>query len=178
MIKRFVGASIITLLLLSVAFAQDFRGTITGRVMDASKASIPSATVTVKNAATNESFTATTDSEGNFKVPFLRPGDYNVTVEAKGFKKAVRENFTVAISQIAAVDFSLEAGQITDTVTIEAAGQVVLESASADRGGVIDQQKVSELPLNARNPFMLGVLVAGVNFNGASIWQRPFDNGA
>lgn len=175
---RFWGASLVTLLLLGVAFAQDFRGTITGRVVDASKASIPNATVTVKNIATNETFTATTDSEGNYKVPFLRPGDYNVTVEAQGFKKSTRENYTLAISQVAAVDFSLETGQISDTVTIEAAGQVALESATADRGGVIDQQKVSELPLNARNPFMLGVLVAGVNFNGASIWQRPFDNGA
>ncbi|MBL8207287.1 MAG: carboxypeptidase regulatory-like domain-containing protein [Blastocatellia bacterium] len=177
-LSRFIGAGVTTLLLLGVAFAQDFRGTITGRVTDSSKASIPNATVTVKNAATNEVFTVTTDNEGNYKVPFLRPGDYNITVEASGFKKAARENFVVAISQIAAVDFALEAGQITDTVTIEASGQVALESASADRGGVIDQQKVSELPLNARNPFMLGVLVAGVNFNGASIWQRPFDNGA
>ncbi len=54
----------------------------------------------------------------------------------------------------------------------------MLETASADRGVVIDRQQVLELPLNARNPFMLGILTAGVNFNGASIWQRPFDNGA
>jgi len=177
-LSRFIGAGVTTLLLLGVAFAQDFRGTITGRVTDSSKASIPNATVTVKNAATNEVFTVTTDNEGNYKVPFLRPGDYNITVEASGFKKAARENFVVAISQIAAVDFALEAGQITDTVTIEASGQVALESANADRGGVIDRQKVLELPLNARNPFMLGILTAGVNFNGAAIWQRPFDNGA
>jgi hypothetical protein len=177
-VSRFLGAFGISLLLLNLAFAQDFRGTITGRVMDASKASIPNATVTVKNTATNETFTATTDNEGNYKVPFLRPGDYTISVEASGFKKAERQNYTVAISQVAAVDFALEAGQITDTVTIEASGQVALESANADRGGVIDRQKVVELPLNARNPFMLGVLTAGVNFYGASIWQRPFDNGA
>lgn len=165
-------------LLAGLALAQDFRGSITGRVMDSSKASIPNATVTVKNAATNESLTAVTNSEGNFRVPFLRPGDYNISVESQGFKKSSRDNFNLLISQVATLDFTLEAGAITDTVTIEASGQVVLESANADRGGVIDQQKVSELPLNARNPFMLGVLVAGVNFNGASIWQRPFDNGA
>ncbi len=62
-------------------------------------------------------------------------------------------------------------------MTIEGSAPVI-ETASADRGGVIDRQKVIELPLNARNPFMLGILTAGVNFYGASIWQRPFDNGA
>jgi phosphatidate phosphatase APP1 len=87
-LSRFLGAFGISMLLLNLAFAQDFRGTITGRVMDASKASIPNATVTVKNTATNETFTATTDNEGNYKVPFLRPGDYTITVEASGFKKA------------------------------------------------------------------------------------------
>ena len=54
-LSRWLGAGVLVSLLLSLAFAQDFRGTITGRVTDASKAAIPNATVTVKNAATNES---------------------------------------------------------------------------------------------------------------------------
>jgi len=53
----------------------------------------------------------------------------------------------------------------------------VLETANADRGLVIDEQRVREFPLNARNPFMLSLLTAGVNFNGNIIYQRPFDNG-
>src|SRR5713101_1981298 len=55
---------------------------------------------------------------------------------------------------------------------------LLLESAKADRGQVIDAQGVREFPLNARNPFMLSILSAGVNFNGNIIYQRPFDNGA
>jgi hypothetical protein len=164
-------------LLLTVSAAQDFRATITGRITDANKAAIPSAQVTVKNTGTNETTTATTDSAGNYRAPLLRPGLYSVSVEATGFKKSIRESIELVISQVATIDFSLEPGNISEQVTVQGEAPL-LESATADRGGVIDRQRVIELPLNARNPFMLGILTAGVNFNGASIWQRPFDNGA
>jgi len=163
--------------LMTVGVAQDFRATITGRVSDSNKAAVPNAQVSVKNLGTNEITSATTDSEGNYKAPFLRPGSYSITVEATGFKKITRDKVELVISQMATFDFALETGAISEQVTIEG-GAPVIETASADRGGVIDRQKVIELPLNARNPFMLGMLTAGVNFNGASIWQRPFDNGA
>jgi hypothetical protein len=170
----------ITLLCLSsitAVAAQDFRATITGRVTDSNKAAVPNAQVSVKNLGTNETTSATTDSEGNYKAPFLRPGAYSITVEASGFKRAMRDSVELVISQVATFDFALEAGAISEQVTVQGDASVI-ETATADRGGVIDRQKVIELPLNARNPFMLGILTAGVNFNGASIWQRPFDNGA
>jgi Carboxypeptidase regulatory-like domain/TonB-dependent Receptor Plug Domain len=160
-----------------ISAAQDFRATITGRITDASKAAIPNANVIVKNLGTNEETRATTDNEGNYKTPFLRPGAYSISVEASGFKKAVRDRVELVISQVATIDITLEPGNISEQVTISAEAPI-LESANADRGGVIDRQRVVELPLNARNPFMLGMLTAGVNFNGAAIWQRPFDNGA
>jgi hypothetical protein len=157
--------------------AQDFRATITGRVSDTNKAAVPNAQVQAKNIGTNEVTSATTDNEGNYKLPFLRPGSYSLTVEATGFKKVARENIELVINQIAAIDIALETGNISEQITVQ--GEVpLLEAASADRGGVIDRQRVIELPLNARNPFMLGILTPGVNFNGAAIWQRPFDNGA
>ncbi len=173
----FISSLSLLALMTMVSAGQDFRATITGRVTDASKAAIPNAQVTVKNLGTNDSTTATTDSEGNYKVPLLRPGTYSMTVEASGFKKATRENFELVINQVAVIDVSLETGNINEQVTIQGEA-AILESATADRGGVIDRQRVVELPLNARNPFMLGILTAGVNFNGAAIWQRPFDNGA
>ncbi|MEP7338390.1 MAG: TonB-dependent receptor, partial [Acidobacteriota bacterium] len=162
----------------SLASAQDFRATVTGRVTDANHAAIPGAQVQVKNLGTNEIATATTDTEGNYKVPFLRPGAYSITVEAQGFKKSTQDNVDLVISQKGTFDFSLQPGNVSEQITVVGDTQVALETASADRGGVIDQQKVLELPLNSRNPFMLGVLAPGVNFNGAAIWQRPFDNGA
>lgn len=176
-IHLLLAVAISLLCLSATTIAQDFRATIVGRVTDQSRAAIPGAQVTVKNIGTNETTTMTTSDEGNYRVPFLRPGAYSVTVEMTGFKKATRDNLELVISQVATVDFALEPGNISEQVTVQGDAPVI-ETATADRGGVIDRQRVIELPLNARNPFMLGVLTAGVNFYGASIWQRPFDNGA
>ena len=65
----------------SIAAAQEFRATVRGQVLDSSKGALPGATVTITNTDTNEVATATTNTEGNFTLPFLRPGQYTLTVE-------------------------------------------------------------------------------------------------
>jgi hypothetical protein len=158
-------------------FAQEFRATLTGRVTDPSNAAIPNAVVQIRNAGTNEIATSTTDNQGNYTIPFLKPGTYNLSAEVAGFKKVTQESLTLNVGQTATINLPMEVGAVTDTVTVT--GEVpVLETANADRGLVIDEQRVREFPLNARNPFMLSLLTAGVNFNGNIIYQRPFDNGA
>src|SRR5262245_4383958 len=174
---RLVSAALICVLVGMTGFAQDFRATLTGRVADSSKGAIAGAHVQVKNVGTNEVTVAVTNEEGNYKAPFLRPGVYSLSVEVTGFKKYVQDSITLNISQVATIDITLEAGNIAEQVVVTAQAPLI-EAANADRGGIVDRQRVVELPLNARNPFMLGMLTAGVNFNGASIWQRPFDNGA
>lgn len=157
--------------------AQEFRATVTGRVTDQSGAAITGVPVQLRNINTNEVAAGVTDSQGSYTVPFLRPGNYSVTVEAPGFKKAIRDGLALNVGQTATINVSLELGAITDQVTVTAETPM-LETANADRGTVIDEQAVRELPLNARNPFMLSALSAGVNYNSNIIYQRPFDNGA
>src|SRR5262249_60105776 len=159
--QRFLTTAVTVLLCGVFVAAQDFRATITGRVTDPQKAAISGAQVHVKNLATNEVTSMVTDSEGNYKVPFLRPGSYSVTVEAQGFKKASGENIDLVINQVATVDITLEPGSIAEQVTVTAQAPLI-ESANADRGVVIDRQRVVQLPLNAPNPFMLRVLTAAV----------------
>lgn len=158
-------------------FPQEFRATITGRVTDPTDAAVGGAVIVVKNVDTNESAATNADVRGNYTVPFLRPGNYTVTVEAPGFKKVSREGLTLNVGQTAMVNINLEVGAVAEQVTVTAETPI-LETAKADRGTVIDNRRVTELPLNARNPFMLSQLVAGVNYNGNAIYQRPFDNGA
>ena len=112
------------------------------------------------------------------EITTLRPeaGTYSISAEQTGFKK-FQQDIQLSINQVATANIAPEVGQLTDQVTVTA-GVEILELSTANRGSVIDNQQVREFPLNARNLFMLGMLVAGVNFNGASIWQRPFDNGA
>ena len=157
--------------------AQEFRATVTGRVTDPSGATVPNAVVQARNLGTNEVATATTDNLGNFTIPLLKPATYNISVEAVGFKKTTQENLLLNVGQTATVNLMLEVGGVDESVSVEAESPL-LETAKADRGLVIDTQRVREFPLNARNPFMLSVLSAGVNFNGNIIYQRPFDNGA
>ncbi|MCL5745848.1 MAG: carboxypeptidase-like regulatory domain-containing protein, partial [Acidobacteria bacterium] len=157
--------------------AQEFRATISGRVLDGSGAGVPGASLTAVNAATNESTQARSDASGAYTIPFLRPGNYRLSVTADGFKQFSRENIVLEAAKIAGIVVTLEVGAITESVTVTAES-ALLETQTASRGGVVDTTQVAELPLNARNPFMLGSMMSGVTFRGAAIWQRPFDNGA
>ena len=100
-----------------------------------------------------------------------------MTVEARGFKKVVREGLSLSVGDTVGMDIALEVGAVTEQLTVTAEAPL-LETAKADRGTLVDQQTVAEMPLNGRNPFMLAKIAAGVNFNGTVIYQRPFDNGA
>ena len=133
--------------------------------------------IQASNLGTNENAVAVTNGQGVYSLPFLRPGNYKITAEAKGFKKYVRENVVLNVGDSLGIDITMELGQSTETITVSAEA-LSLETENAEHGLVIDQKRVTELPLNARNPFMLAVLAPGVTFNGNQIYQRPFDNGA
>ncbi|MDP3001076.1 MAG: carboxypeptidase-like regulatory domain-containing protein [Bryobacterales bacterium] len=149
----------------------------TGRVVDPSDAPIMGASVTVKNEGTNVAYPAKTDSRGNYTVTFLPPGEYSVTASAPGFRAAMRSGLPLSVAQAATHDFKFEIGPVTQEVTVSAEAPL-LEQTNGDRGGLIDAEAVTEYPLNGRNPFMLSMLVPGVDYNGELVYQRPFDNGA
>ena len=82
-------------------FSQDFRATLTGRVIDGAGAAVPNAKVKATNAATGETREATTDSQGNYHIPSLTPAGYSVKAEAQGFKTAVKEGLQLNVNQTA-----------------------------------------------------------------------------
>jgi hypothetical protein len=170
-------AGLISLLIAGPLLAQEFRATINGRISDTSDAAVPGATVLVKNVETNQVTSTTTDARGNYTASFLRPGEYTVTVEAAGFAKVTRSGLVLNVGQTATVDIALQVSAVVQEVTVTGATPL-LEVSKADRGGVIDPQRVAELPLLFRNPIFLAQVVPGVTYTGTPIWQRPFDNGA
>ena len=177
MARRVFTTGLLGFLLAAFLYAQEFRATLTGRVLDGAGAPVANAKLRVNNGATGEVRAALTDAHGDYIVPLLNPGIYSVRAEAEGFKVAVQENVELTVNQTAALDLRLELGSIKTEVTVNAAAQL-LEDTNGDRGGVIDEQSVKEYPLNSRNPFMLAMLAPGVNFDGELTYQRPFDNGA
>src|SRR5688572_11352477 len=172
----FVAAMVLVAAIGSVG-AQEFRATIRGQVVDSSGGALPGTVVTVTNVETNEVATATTNTEGNYTIPFLRPGAYTLTAELSGFQKYVRSGLQLQVGQDARINVQLGVGAVTEQVTVTAESPV-LETNNANRGTVIDQARIAELPLQSRSPMALIPLVAGVNYNAQAIYLRPFDNGA
>ena len=163
---------VLFLLCMAISSAQEFRATLNGRITDATGAPVPAARVVARNIATNAESAAETNEEGVYTIPSLAPGPYEVIVEATGFKRVVRQNIQLQVSETRTVDIPVEIGQVTEQITVSAAPPL-LEETTATRGGVIENIRVTELPLNGRNPFMLAGLNPGVQFAGNPIFTRP-----
>lgn len=159
-----------------VVSAQEFRGTISGRITEASGAAVVNAQVTVTNVATNTAVNATTNESGDYQALYLTPGNYTVSVEAKGFKKSIRQNIEVRVGDKLQLDIALEVGQVTESVNVTAEASL-LETNSASAGQVIDRRRIAELPLSDGNPFVLTRLAPGIAYTGDLLFSRPFDNG-
>src|SRR6266481_7707918 len=153
--------------LCGVAWAQEITGQIRGIVTDASGAVIANATVTISNVDRNQVLrTLETNSAGEYVAPFLPVGRYSVTVEFKGFKKFVKNDIELNVSDRLAVDAALETGALTETVSVESDPlEVNLQSVAME--GLISGTQVRELPLNNRNYEQLVTLQPGVTSNAA-----------
>ena len=156
--------------------AQETRATIGGHIQDATGAAIPGATVDAKNVETGVVTSVKTAGDGNYTIPFLNPGNYVVSADATGFKTAQRTNVLLHVGDKLTIDMSLLLGAVSEVVTVSDAPPL-LDEGTASRSGLIDNIRVTQLPLVGRNPFMLGQLVPGVQFQGNPSFQRPFDNG-
>ena len=156
-----------------VVSSQTTTGSLSGTVTDPNGAIVIGATVILTNTGTGSQRTATTSSSGGFVFTALQPGNYSVTVEGAGFKKAVAPNVTVSVSNEAQVSMTLEIGEATETVTVSSA-QDVVNTSSASLTNVIDTRQVKDLPLPTRNPLDLaalqaGIAVVGTDTRGASV---------
>ena len=142
--------------------AQTVVGRISGTVKDSAGASVPNATVTVTNTATNYVRTATADGDGFYTVTNLPVATYTIEAEQKGYKKAVIAGQNVTADARVTVDLTLEPGQVSETVQIVAAAGETVNTTSGEVSRVIDRQQVQNLALNGRNYIQLLSLVPGV----------------
>jgi hypothetical protein len=140
-----------------------------GSVTDPSGAIIPSATVVATNVATGTSTRAVTNGAGQYVIPDLVPGDYSITGEKTGFVKKTITGIVLQVGQMAAIDFALELGAVTQSVQVTG-HPPLLDRVSSDLGQVIDRQQVATLPLNGRNFMQLALLTVGVNEGVTADW--------
>lgn len=171
-----VLGTLLWLSIIAVASAQDFRGGITGTITDGSGGRLPGVTVTATNVATNVASNTTTNAEGDYSILYLTPGVYTLAAELSGFKKTVRDNIEVRISDRVGVDLKMDVGRIEETISVSAESPI-LQTTSGSSGQVIDEKRISMMPLSDGNPFVLARLAPGIAYNGDLKFSRPFDNG-
>ncbi|MFN0138910.1 MAG: carboxypeptidase regulatory-like domain-containing protein [Pyrinomonadaceae bacterium] len=153
------------LLLAQAAIQAQTTGSLSGSVSDPNGAAVIGATVTLKNNATGEGRTTTTNDRGTFAFSNLNPGLYSVTVENTGFKKSLASDIAVSVSNEAQLSITLEVGLANETVTVTSA-QDVINTSSPSLTNVIDTRQVRDLPLPTRNPLDLAALQAGIAVTG------------
>ena len=141
--------------------AQQETASITGTVRDESGAIVQKAVVTLTNVHTNTIATTQTDESGRYRFASLRPGEYSVGVEHAGFSRAVLDALTLQVADVKAIDVILKTGPITESVQVDAPASL-LDTQTSSRGQVIDQHKISQLPLNGRDYNQLAQLSPGV----------------
>ncbi|BCS32070.1 hypothetical protein TBR22_A12750 [Luteitalea sp. TBR-22] len=157
----------------SLASAQSFTGTIVGTIRDTSGAALPQATVNITSQQTGRQDSVIADLEGRFTSLPLPPGEYRVEATLQGFKSAVRTDVVVTIASTVVTDFTLDVGDLTESVEVSAS-TLSLETTSGTIGKLVDNRRIQELPLNTRNVYSLIFLTPGVagsignNYNSMS----------
>ncbi len=144
-------------------FGQSTTQSIQGLVTDNSGAVAPGAKITITNVATGVSRTVETNNTGNYSFQLVEFGDYEIRCEMQGFKTEAVRGVRVETAAQVRHNFVLQVGQVTETVEVSA-NAVLLTTENATVGGVIENKRIIELPLNGRNVVTLATLVPGVQF--------------
>lgn len=155
---------------------QEFRSTISGRVLDPQQTVIVGAKITAVQQETQAVTETVSGADGTFTLPFLLPGTYEISTEAAGFKRSVRKGMTLSANERKATDIQLEVGGVSESITVTAETPM-LDTASGSVGQVLTTEQVEYIPLNGRNPFVMAHLWPGVTANGGPVLTRPFDTG-
>lgn len=155
--------------MLPVAFSQEYRGAVLGRIVDPSGAPIANAGIQAVNVDTGVTIRSTSNEVGNYQIPFLVPGNYTILVEQVSFRRVERKGIRVATNSQVTLDFSLELGATSETVTVTG-DTPLLNTASADLGQVLDKNYLSSVTVNLnRNVLNTVRMVPGVVGGGATV---------
>jgi hypothetical protein len=156
------------LLIAGAAFAQTDRGTITGTIVDSAGAFIPGAVIEAKNTQTDAKYQVASTATGNYTLPQLPAGAYQLSASVPGFKQYIRTGITVLVAQTLRIDIALEVGNLSETVTVNADAPL-LRTESGELSHNIGGDRASELPMLAwkptiRDPYTVTDLVPGTYY--------------
>lgn len=169
MTRKYLVLTLLSALFAIQLLAQGDRGEITGRVTDPSGAVVPGAHVTVTQKGTNASYKSVTSTAGDYTVPSLPVGIYQVKVEQDGFRTALTDNAEITPGGTLRADISLQVGQAQQSIEVSASGQLI-ETENARVSTSVSSALVDSLPVQvsgaSRSPFDLASTTAEVNAAG------------
>src|SRR2546423_737531 len=153
----------------SLSYAQVSTGNIVGRVTDPSGAALADVEVTALNPAKGTAFRATTDAEGMYRIFYLEPALYSLTIQKPGFATLQRTNLDLRANDTLAVDLQLTIGAVSERIEVSAATPL-LETATSTTGTVLEGRQMNALPIQQRYTWMTMYLMPGVtSMNGFHI---------
>jgi hypothetical protein len=129
--------------------AQEVTAGIYGTVQDSTSSVIPSAAIVLHNVDTGRDYQTVSDASGNFSLTLIPIGNYEVSAQAVGFKKATFTGVTLAVNDKRRVDFNLEVGQVSETLTVSAE-MVTINTANGTTSAVVTNAQLINLPSTAR----------------------------
>jgi hypothetical protein len=151
--RRVFGVLALLFLLTAAAVAgwsQAVSARLLGTVTDASGAVVPNASLTIRETLTGVTHAAQSNESGNWTVPDLPPGLYEINVEAKGFKKEIRHDITLVVDTVTRVDVQLQPGNVSETVEVTGAPPI-LQTDSASTGEKLERDTLANVPLISSN---------------------------
>src|SRR5713226_4909117 len=153
-----------------LVLGQGSTGAITGSVKDVSGAVLPGTVITVKHLETGLARTDEADSSGNFTIPSLPVGPYEVTAEKMGFRREVRRGINLSVAEEAQINLTLQVGSIDQQVTVTDAAPLV-NTTLASTSGLITENQIKDMPLNGRSFDQLLTLNVGTINNTSNMGQ-------
>src|SRR3984957_10014278 len=162
--NRIMTGVFLILAVVSIVLAQLPTATILGQVKDASGAVVAGVKVTARDTDTGQTRTAVTGDGGEYRLDALPVGNYELTAEKTGFKTEVQSGLTLTVSQQAVANFTIQVGEMSQTVAVTAEAPLVSTTTSS-LGGLVDDKRIVDLPLNGRNYIDLSLLQPGVTLD-------------
>ena len=144
-------AVLVALLSTAPAWGQTITGRIDGRVTDSSGAVLPGATITIVNTGTGLTVTQVSDDNGTYTATNLPVGNYTVTAELEGFRRAQRTGVQLGADGRLSADFTLGVGQLSESVQVQAVTGEAVNRTSGEVARTIDQTQIRDLAFNGRN---------------------------
>jgi len=172
--KRSASIVLLAICLPFSSLAQETTASVTGHVLDPAGAVVSGAKITAKMVTTGASYSTESDSTGLYRLPFLKPGPYEFTIEKPSFRGIVRTGIELTVAQKAVMDFTLEIGAVSQTVSVVGNAPLV-QAESGDRNWTIGSQRLSAVTLRGMNSIETTWSAPGVTVTGSATKLRPFD---